>query len=93
MTDINLARGGIDGWDVARHAREIDPISVVHMSGKIGTFPKPLVKNLAQKEPSANIAARLGRSVGATRCEGAPACISLKVPRQGGPAAEEAATE
>ena len=35
VTDINLGRGGIDGWDVARHAREIDPnFPVVYMSGK-----------------------------------------------------------
>jgi DNA-binding response OmpR family regulator len=35
VTDINLGRGGIDGWDIARHAREIDPnFPVVYMSGK-----------------------------------------------------------
>jgi DNA-binding response OmpR family regulator len=35
VTDINLGRGGIDGWDVARHAREIDTsFPVVYMSGK-----------------------------------------------------------
>jgi DNA-binding response OmpR family regulator len=35
VTDINLGRGGIDGWDVARHAREIDPnFPIVYMSGK-----------------------------------------------------------
>ncbi len=35
VTDINLGRDGIDGWDVARHAREIDPaFPVVYMSGK-----------------------------------------------------------
>src|SRR6204780_5959508 len=35
VTDINLGRGGIDGWSVARHAREIDPnFPVVYMSGK-----------------------------------------------------------
>ena len=34
VTDINLGRGGIDGWDVARHAREIDPnFPIVYMSG------------------------------------------------------------
>jgi DNA-binding response OmpR family regulator len=35
VTDINLEPGKIDGWDVARHAREIDPnFPVVYMSGK-----------------------------------------------------------
>ena len=35
VTDINLGRGGIDGWDVAKHAREIDPsFPIVYMSGK-----------------------------------------------------------
>jgi DNA-binding response OmpR family regulator len=35
VTDINLARGKINGWDVARHAREIDPnFPVVYMSGR-----------------------------------------------------------
>ena len=35
VTDINLGRDGIDGWDVARHAREIDPaFPVIYMSGK-----------------------------------------------------------
>ena len=35
VTDINLGSGKIDGWDVARHAREIDAsFPVVYMSGK-----------------------------------------------------------
>ena len=35
VTDINFETGVIDGWDVARHAREIDPnFPVVYMSGK-----------------------------------------------------------
>jgi DNA-binding response OmpR family regulator len=35
VTDINLGPGKVDGWDVARHAREIDPVfPVVYMSGK-----------------------------------------------------------
>jgi len=35
VTDINLGREKIDGWDVARHAREIDPdFPVVYMSGQ-----------------------------------------------------------
>jgi DNA-binding response OmpR family regulator len=35
VTDINLGRDKIDGWAVARHAREIDPsFPVVYMSGK-----------------------------------------------------------
>jgi DNA-binding response OmpR family regulator len=35
VTDINLGPDKIDGWDVARHAREIDPeFPVVYMSGK-----------------------------------------------------------
>ncbi|MBS0528142.1 MAG: response regulator, partial [Proteobacteria bacterium] len=34
VTDINLGKGNIDGWKVARHAREIDPaFPVVYMSG------------------------------------------------------------
>jgi CheY-like chemotaxis protein len=34
VTDINLRPGEIDGWHVARHAREIDPhFPVVYMSG------------------------------------------------------------
>ena len=34
VTDINLGRGKLDGWEVARHAREIDPeIPVVYMTG------------------------------------------------------------
>jgi DNA-binding response OmpR family regulator len=35
VTDINLGPEKIDGWLVARHAREIDPnVPVVYMSGK-----------------------------------------------------------
>ena len=35
VTDINLSTSKFDGWDVARHAREIDPnFPVVYMSGK-----------------------------------------------------------
>jgi CheY-like chemotaxis protein len=35
VTDINFETGKIDGWDVTRHAREIDPnFPVVYMSGK-----------------------------------------------------------
>jgi len=35
VTDINLQPGKIDGWDVARYAREIDPnFPIVYMSGK-----------------------------------------------------------
>jgi DNA-binding response OmpR family regulator len=35
VTDINLGRNKMDGWDVARHAREIDPnLPVIYMSGK-----------------------------------------------------------
>jgi DNA-binding response OmpR family regulator len=35
VTDINLGRDNTDGWDVARHAREIDPhFPVIYMSGK-----------------------------------------------------------
>jgi DNA-binding response OmpR family regulator len=35
VTDINLGPGKVDGWDVARHAREIDPdFPVIYMSGK-----------------------------------------------------------
>ena len=35
VTDINLRPGEIDGWQIARHAREIDPhFPVVYMSGR-----------------------------------------------------------
>jgi DNA-binding response OmpR family regulator len=35
VTDINLNPGKVSGWDVARHAREIDPnFPVVYMSGR-----------------------------------------------------------
>jgi DNA-binding response OmpR family regulator len=35
VTDINLGPGKVDGWDVARRAREIDPVfPIVYMSGK-----------------------------------------------------------
>ena len=34
ITDISLGRDMLDGWQVARHAREIDPtFPVVYMSG------------------------------------------------------------
>ncbi len=34
VTDINLGRDKLNGWDVARHAREINPaFPVVYMSG------------------------------------------------------------
>jgi DNA-binding response OmpR family regulator len=36
VTDINLL-GRVDGWDVARAAREVDPaMPVVHMTGTHG---------------------------------------------------------
>ena len=34
VTDINLGRGKMDGWEVARHARGIDPaFPIVYASG------------------------------------------------------------
>ncbi len=34
VTDVNLARGGLTGWDVARHARELRAeLPVVYMTG------------------------------------------------------------
>jgi DNA-binding response OmpR family regulator len=34
VTDINLGRDKMDGWNVARHAREIDPeFPIVYMTG------------------------------------------------------------
>ena len=37
LTDINLGRGKLAGWDVARHAREINPkLPVVYMTGDSG---------------------------------------------------------
>lgn len=34
ITDVNLARGGLTGWDVARHARELrSELPVVYMTG------------------------------------------------------------
>jgi DNA-binding response OmpR family regulator len=38
VTDINLGASKVDGWDVARHAREIEPdFPVIYMSGKDAT--------------------------------------------------------
>jgi DNA-binding response OmpR family regulator len=38
VTDINLGRNMVDGWEVARHAREIDPaFPVIYMSGDSAT--------------------------------------------------------
>jgi DNA-binding response OmpR family regulator len=35
VTDVNLGSSNVDGWSVARHAREIDPdFPVIYMSGK-----------------------------------------------------------
>jgi len=35
VTDVNLGSTNVDGWSVARHAREIDPdFPVIYMSGK-----------------------------------------------------------
>ena len=51
------------------------------------------LKNMAQKEPSAKIAAQLGRSIGATAVKAHQLGISLKVPHQGGGAAEQTATD
>ena len=34
VTDINLGRGQVDGWDVAKHARELEhDLPVVYMTG------------------------------------------------------------
>ena len=34
ITDVNLARGGLTGWDVARHARELRAeLPIVYMTG------------------------------------------------------------
>lgn len=34
VTDIHLGRGQADGWEIGRHAREIDPeFPVVYISG------------------------------------------------------------
>lgn len=34
VTDINLGRGRMDGWEIAKHAREIDPeFPIVYMTG------------------------------------------------------------
>lgn len=34
VTDVNLGRNRLDGWEVARHARELDPaFPVVYMTG------------------------------------------------------------
>ena len=49
------------------------------------------LKNMAQKEPSANVAAQLGRSVGATAVKAHQLGISLKVPRQSGGAGDNSA--
>jgi hypothetical protein len=49
------------------------------------------LKNMAQKEPCADLAAQLGRSVGATAVKAHQLGISLKVPREGRGATEGAA--
>jgi CheY-like chemotaxis protein len=37
LTDVNLDPGMLTGWDVARHARQLDPeLPVVYMSGAAG---------------------------------------------------------
>ena len=37
ITDINLAPGKLEGWDVARHARELKPeLPIVYMTGTNG---------------------------------------------------------
>jgi hypothetical protein len=51
------------------------------------------LKNMAQKEPSANVAAQLGRSVGATAVKAHQLGISLRVQRPGGGTAEGAPTD
>ena len=34
VTDINLGRGKMDGWEIAKHAREIDPeFPIIYMTG------------------------------------------------------------
>lgn len=34
VTDVNLGRDRMNGWDIARHAREIDPaFPIIYMSG------------------------------------------------------------
>jgi DNA-binding response OmpR family regulator len=34
VTDVNLGRGALTGWDVARHARSVDTdLAVVYMTG------------------------------------------------------------
>jgi hypothetical protein len=52
-----------------------------------------MLKNMAQKEPCAMVAAQLGRSVGTTAVKAHQLGISLKVPRQGGGAAEGSAID
>ncbi len=38
VTDVNLGRDKLTGWEVARHAREIDPhLAVVYMTGDSAT--------------------------------------------------------
>jgi hypothetical protein len=51
------------------------------------------LKNMAQREPCANLAAQLGRSVGATAVKAHQLGISLKVPRKGGGTAEGSAND
>jgi hypothetical protein len=50
------------------------------------------LKNMAQKEPRADVAAQLGRSVSATSVKAHQLGISLKVPRQGVRTGEDSAT-
>jgi len=34
ITDVNMGKGKLTGWDVARHARELNPdMSIIYMTG------------------------------------------------------------
>lgn len=65
VTDINLGSGELDGWDVARHAREIDAhFPVVYMSGiesdewaswSSQDFVDTLTRRAAQAEGTADV--------------------------------------
>jgi hypothetical protein len=82
-----LRKDGLDGWQWAEQA-------IVGFSVDSRRLPCPLVlvrqmmisatlKTLARKKPPADIAAALGRSVGATSVKAHQLKVSLKMPRRG----------
>lgn len=54
VTDIDLGRDRVDGWEVARHAREINPeFPVVYMSGSEDWASKGVPNSIMLSKPFA----------------------------------------